>query len=103
MGRAVLPRDRSRWSRAQLCLAAAMRTGTVNVSILRGGVMEHPGGIICEDGDGMIVLRGDLEPVECHFCLWQFSALPTVTANVRFGGKTDMAIALQMSAFDPKR
>ena len=25
----------ARWSRAQLCLAAAMRTGTVNVSILR--------------------------------------------------------------------
>jgi regulator of RNase E activity RraA len=32
-----------------------MRTGTVNVSILRGGVMEHPGDVICEDGDGMIV------------------------------------------------
>jgi regulator of RNase E activity RraA len=45
-----------------------MRTGTVNVSILRGGVMEHPGDVICEDGDVMIVLRGDLEPVECHFC-----------------------------------
>ena len=29
-----------------------MRTGTVNVSILRGGVMEHPGDIICEDGEG---------------------------------------------------
>jgi regulator of RNase E activity RraA len=32
-----------------------MKTGTVNVSILRGGVMEHPGDVICEDGDGMIV------------------------------------------------
>jgi hypothetical protein len=28
--------------------------------ILRGGVMEHPGDVICEDGDDMIVLRGDL-------------------------------------------
>jgi regulator of RNase E activity RraA len=36
-----------------------MRTGTVNVSTLRGGVMVHPGDV-CEDGDGMIVLRGDL-------------------------------------------
>jgi len=76
-----------------------MRTGTVNVSILRGGVMEHPGDVICEDGDGMIVLRGDLEPVECHFCLWQFSALPTPTANVRFAGKADMAIALRNVRF----
>jgi regulator of RNase E activity RraA len=30
-----------------------MRTGTVNVSILHGGVMDYPGDLICEDGDGM--------------------------------------------------
>jgi regulator of RNase E activity RraA len=37
-----------------------MRTGTVNVSTPRGDVMEHPGDVICEDGNGLIALRGDL-------------------------------------------
>jgi regulator of RNase E activity RraA len=71
-----------------------MRTGNVNVLILRGGVMEHPGDVLCEDGDDMIVLRGD-QAIERHFCLWQFSAVPTATANVRFRGKADMARALR--------
>jgi len=30
------------------------------VSILRGGVIVYPGDVICEDANGMIVLRGDL-------------------------------------------
>jgi hypothetical protein len=39
-----------------------MRTGAVNVSILRGGVMEHPGDVICEDGEGMIVCAAICSP-----------------------------------------
>jgi hypothetical protein len=81
-----------------------MRTGTVNVSILRGGVMEHPGDVICEDGDGMIVLRGDLEPVECHYLLMAvFCPANRNSERPLSGVKRTWRLPCEISAFDPKR